>query len=216
MANTDLKTIIKVFEVVVEQNISELEKLQNNVKRMRYMGRNIFLILALCIVGAYIFTTVQLVPEKFFMFVGMLLFVSSVPITIYLIKKNNKFLVQIGQFLFCISTLNLFITIVLKNIFSAKPSIYYLIILILCAVCFVLCYSILILSKELPEKFLIQYLSNVPDLEISLLTGVRIEGKLKTITKQNDFVLETEKGEILIKNTAISYIMFRDLAERSE
>ncbi|KQY90968.1 hypothetical protein ASD24_24540 [Paenibacillus sp. Root52] len=215
MANTDLKTIIKAFEVVVEQNISELEKLQNNVKRMRYMGRNIFLILALCIVGAYLFTTVKLVPDKFFMFVGMLLFVSSIPITMYLVKRTNKFLVQIGQFWFCISTLNLFITMIVHS-FSEKPSIYYLAILVMCALCFLLCYSIFILSKELPEKFLIQYLSNIRDLEISLITGVKIEGKLKTITKHNDFVIETERGEVLIKNNAISYIMFRDLAEASD
>lgn len=214
MVKVDLTTGIKVIEMLVEQNISGLEKIQNNVKRMRYMGRNLILILASCLIGAYIFVSLKYLPRGLFMIMGLLpLFVFS-PLSVILMKKSDQFLMRLGRFLICLWMLTAFIMIGIHS-FPTKPTIEYLVFIPMGGFCFILCYSLFVLSKEISETFLIKYLSDIPELRISLLTGVHFEGKLKTITKKNDFVLETDRGEILIKHHAISYIVLRDAFEKS-
>ncbi|RXZ78082.1 hypothetical protein EBB07_28940 [Paenibacillaceae bacterium] len=209
----DIKKIAgmaSIAGVIVEQNISEIEKYQTRIKVSRFMGTNLFFSFSLAFIFSYVYWVYFYTIGHYIlhlMFPSILFFIS-----IIFTQKSASKLISNLTMLFALISLQIFLSyflldaiLILIKTVSGEPiamSIFTL------SMISIFMYSIFYTCKNLSEIVLQKYMRKNFKVRFALTTGQTIYGSLITITKKGDYIMkiDSKNTEILIKDTVVSSI----------
>lgn len=196
---------------LAEQNTSLIERYHNRIKISRFIGINLFFILAITMITGYNYLIYEYTERYHLVYNSAPIF--AVLLLIIVTHKNESKLLEKIRMYLCLVAMQIMIGyLTIEGIIGSVKKglesdiIFTLLISFLMSSLFL--YSIYHTSKSLAEVVLHSYTSQKYKIIFSLVTGEEIKGTLITITKKNDYIVKAEgkEGEILIKNSVISVI----------
>ena len=214
MEQKHLSQLTSIVGSVLEQNISEIEKIHSRIKLSRFIGVNLFFLTGLSIISAYIYAYTFL---KEFSIIITILFFLIFFILINLFKKklyDSPFLTNLMTYTMFVALPPMFGAIMFDvtietiqnglSLETLKISFPFLVGIILFFYCI---YAMYHFSRVLASLVVQKIIKSDYQVLIFLTNGQALIGSLVTINKKNDYIIRGKDGEeILIKNSAISYI----------
>ncbi|MCY9738147.1 hypothetical protein M5X17_31130 [Paenibacillus alvei] len=222
--NKQISNFVLVAESALEQNISVIEKIHSKIKLSRFIGTNLFLVISISTIVGYIYVADTYIREYFFLasIIPALLCLVLLPLINNRIKltyselKNkllNYVLITLIETTFAYSSFYLG-----KNLWTADklmPAIKENFVIVFMLSAFLLfLYSLYFTCKEIAEAIVKMMFDDVCyEICIQLNSGIEIVGRLITITKKHDYVVQVlgESKETLIRNSSISTIKINDI-----
>ncbi|MFL1672562.1 hypothetical protein [Paenibacillus dendritiformis] len=214
----DSKSIVSIASVasnLIEQNISQIEKIHTRIKISRFIGGNIFFFLAVCFIIGFCYVVNSFFNSYYFVcFLVLFLFFL---LTLKLSKRAGK------PLSLSISAYVLFVVLDTGIIYLLHG---YLVELFdgssdkidattalapLTILCFLSTFLLYFLSKTLAEVIIQRLFNDTYSVEVHLTNGLMLRGRLINITRKNDYIIKTEMDEeMLVRYNSIVFVKLKN------
>ncbi|MEK3671098.1 hypothetical protein [Paenibacillus sp. FSL R10-2771] len=216
----DSKTIVtttRFLTLITEQNISNIEKIHNQVRKSRFIGINLFFILSLFLILTCIYLlSLGTVNNKNYFILIPIIVMSPVFLIVSQNKSLNEFIKAITAIVYWIS-LEIFLGGILYVSITIYGFNFNMEILIGCFFSIILIsfglYFLFSMSKKISELWIQTFFNKKYLLTANLINGQNVAGRLVTITRKGDYIINPAEDscDLLIKNVAISTLSIQEI-----
>lgn len=212
----DSKSIVSIASVasnLVEQNVSQIEKIHTRLKISRFIGVNLFFFLAVFFIIGVCYVVNSFFNSYYLLVLFLFLF-------FLLVSKLSK---RAGKSLnWSISAYVLFVVLdtlivyflygMVEKLFDGSFDIDTTTALApLAILCLLSSHLLYFLSKNLAEVLSQRFFSDNYSVELNLTNGLILRGRLINITRKNDYIIKTEMDEeVLVRYNSIVFVKLKN------